>query len=298
MNIAISGSTGLIGSALVPYLRNAGHGVVRLVRNQPTDRRDICWCPDRCEVDRDRLAQFDGIIHLCGRNVGTGLWTRRVRHEIQHSRIQSTAFLCDLLSSQTTPPNFVIIASAVGYYGDRGGAVLDENSTPGVGFLAETCTRWEQAAASLRSTSARVVFLRTGVVLSRHGGALRKMLPAFRLGCGGVIGAGSQYMSWVSVDDITKVVDHIIAHHSLSGAVNAVAPEPVTNREFTAALGRAVKRPTLVPVPAFIVRTFLGAMGRELLLSSTRATPQKLLDSGFEFKHSSIAPALVAALKE
>lgn len=296
MRILVSGSTGLIGSALVPALRSAGHDVSRLVRSESTKEDEIFWKPSAGQIDGESLAGFDAVVHLAGENIGSGRWSEERKRRIRDSRVEGTRLLSEALAELQTPPGLLVSASAVGFYGDRGDEVLDEDSPPGTGFLADVCREWEAAADAARERGVRVVHTRFGVVLSREGGALAKMLMPFKLGLGGRVGSGKQYWSWVALDDLIGAVQHTIAHEELSGPVNVTAPNPVTNREFTKALGRVLGRPTVFPLPAAVARLALGEMADEMLLASTRAVPKRLSASGYRFQHAELEAALRHAL--
>jgi uncharacterized protein (TIGR01777 family) len=298
MRILVSGSTGLVGSFLVPSLAARNHQVVRLVRRPAVPGAGQAgWDPDTGKLYAGSLEGFDAVVHLAGENIAAGRWTGRRKARIVGSRAVATRNLSRALSALDRPPRILVSASAVGFYGDRGEEILEENSSSGSGFLAETCRLWEQAAAEIDGRRTRLVVLRIGMVLSREGGALAKMLPAFRLGLGGRLGSGKQYMSWVALEDLAEIVHHVILDPSIHGAVNAAAPNPVTNREFTRALGAALNRPAAFVVPAFAVRALFGEMGREVLLSSTRAVPARLMEAGFTFALPELGPALAHVLR-
>lgn len=293
MKTIVSGSTGLIGSALVPFLKDRGFQVARLVRS-PSDfpEEQIRWDPERDAIDAGALEGFDAVVHLAGENVGQGRWTRAKKKRILESRVRGTTVLSEALASLETPPKVLVAASAVGFYGNRADAVLTEEEPPGNDFLARVCVEWEGAARPASDKGVRVVNLRFGVVLSASGGALAKMRAPFKLGLGGVVGNGRQYLSWIALDDALGAVLHALKTHTLRGPVNAAAPAPVTNREFTKALGKALSRPAVVPLPAFAARIALGEMADALLLSSARAAPKKLLDSGFDFRYPNLEECL------
>jgi uncharacterized protein (TIGR01777 family) len=294
--VLISGAGGLIGTALTKHLKAQGATVVRLVRtSSATDPGEICWDPLQEQIDLEGLQRLriDAAVHLSGENLAARRWTNRRKQRIRDSRIKSTAFLCHILSHLPWPPRVLAAASAAGYYGSRGAETVDEQSTAGVGFLAELCRDWERAARPYATAGRRVVNLRIGLVLSTADGMLARLLPFFRLGLGGHLGSGRQYMSWISIDDLVSAISHCLNNENLSGPVNLVAPEPVTNREFTQTLGAVLYRPTLLPAPAAALRlVFGGEMTDEALLSGIRAIPRKLLDSGFEFAHPSLDQAL------
>ncbi|MGE5284708.1 MAG: TIGR01777 family oxidoreductase [Actinomycetota bacterium] len=294
MRIAVSGSTGLVGSEVVSSLYAAGHEVVRLVRHAPVPgEKAVRWDPAKGEVDAAGLEGLDVVVHLAGENIGSGRWTAARKAAIRDSRVNGTRLLCDALAGLARPPKTLACASAVGYYGDRGEEVLTEESTPGAGFLPGVCREWEAASAAAARKGIRVVALRFGMVLSPKGGALARMLPLFRAGLGGVIGGGRQFVSWVALDDLPRIILHALHRVDLSGPVNAVAPRPVTNREFTEALGKALSRPTMFPVPAFALRLAVGReMADALLLSSARVLPKRLLDTSFTFLSPELEPAL------
>ena len=297
MRILVTGSTGLIGSVLVPILTAGGHSVVRLVRAPPRPgEAEIPWDPTAGRIDAAGLEGLDAVVHLAGENIAAGRWTAVRKARIRDSRVQGTRLLAGTLARLSRPPRVLVCASAIGYYGARGEEVLREDSPPGQGFLADLCREWEAASESAAQAGIRVVRLRTGIVLTPRGGALKQMLLPFRLGVGGKIGSGKQYLSWIALDDLLGAFLHALTTESLQGAVNAVAPHPVTNLEFTKTLGRALKRPTVFPVPAFAARLVLGEMADELLLASQRVHPRRLLDSGFRFTLPTLDSALRRAL--
>jgi len=294
MRIAITGSTGLVGSEVVTVLSEAGHEVVRLVRRVPAPgEKAVRWDPVTGEVEAAGLEGLDAVVHLAGENVGSGRWTAARKAAIRDSRVNGTRLLCDTLAGLARPPKTLVCASAIGYYGDRGEERLTEESPPGAGFLTEVCREWEAASTPAVQKGIRVVTLRIGVVLSPKGGALSRMLPPFRAGLGGVIGSGRQYVSWVALDDLVGIVLHVLTREDLRGPVNAVAPVPVTNRELTDALGKVLSRPTLLPVPAFALRLAMGEMADALLLASARAVPRRLEETGYHFRF----PELMGALR-
>lgn len=302
MKVLVTGSSGLIGNALVARLAREGHEVVRLVRREPVGMREGArearWWPEQGKVEPDAVAGADALVHLAGDNIGEGRWTRAKMRRLVESRVDLTRRLAAFLAGlEHTPPVFVG-ASAVGYYGDRGDAVLHEDAVPGDGFLPELCQAWEDAARKGLEGRARIVHLRLGVVLADSGGALPKMLLPFKLGVGGKIGSGRQYMSWIEHGDAVEAFHHALRTSSLFGPVNATSPQPVTNLEFTRALGRVLSRPTVVPVPAFAARLAFGKMADDLLLASARVEPTKLLASGFRFAHPGIEDALHHVLRD
>ena len=284
MKLLVTGSGGLVGSALLPVLRAAGHTVVRLIQNKPAEN----------EIEWEGL---EAVIHLAGESIAANRWTAEIKKKIRDSRVLGTRFLCRTLAGLKNPPRVLISASAVGYYGDRGNELLTEESPAGRGFLSQVCQEWEEAAKPAAEKGIRVVPLRFGMILSAEGGGLAKMLPPFRMGLGGRLGSGTQGMSWVSLEDVIGITQHVLKNESLKGPVNAVAPQTVTNNEFTKTLGRVLSRPTPFPVPAAAVKLVFGEMADELLLASTRVIPKKLTDSGYLFKHPLLYQALSNALK-
>ena len=297
MKILISGSTGLIGTATSKMFKDGGHDVHRLVRGsvQP-DHNEIHWNPVTGVIDPARLEGFDAVVHLSGENIAARRWSPEQKKLIRDSRFNSTSLLAKTLAKLESPPKVLVAASAIGYYGNRGDEVLTEESAPGTGFLPNTCKLWEAAAEAVKVKGIRLVTLRTGVVLSSKGGALAKMLFPFKMGVGGKIGNGRQYTSWVALDDVTAAILHALMTESLSGPVNLTAPNPVTNREFTKTLGKVLKRPTIFPLPGFVVKILFGEMGEYLLLGSSRVVPQKLEASGYQFKYPTLEGALHRAL--
>ncbi len=297
MKILVTGSGGLMGSALIPLLIKEGHSVLKLVRTKEKSGRDaIYWNPEKKEIDNSFLEGFDGIIHLAGESISEGKWTTEKKAKIRYSRVRGTEFLCKNLVKLSSPPKTFICASAIGYYGDRGEEVLNENSLPGKGFLPGICIDWEKSTKIASENNIRVVNLRFGIILTPKGGALAKMLPPFRMGAGGILGKGRQYMSWISIDDVLNSIIYILKEENIRGPVNLVSPCPVTNREFTKILAKILKRPAIFPVPSFALRTVFGEMADELLLSSTRVEPEKLIEAGYEFKHKTLENALVELL--
>ena len=297
MRILISGSTGMLGSPLVQRLRAEGHTVTRLVRSPAQASGDsVVWSPDEGDLDAVSIEGHDAVIHLAGANIAGARWTAAVKTCILDSRIKGTGLLARAMAELTRPPNVFICASATGFYGDRGDEVLTEDSPPGDGFLAEVCRAWEAECQPAAAAGCRVVQTRTGVVLDRHGGALAKLLLPFKLGLGGRLGTGRQYMSWISLEDQISAFVHVLTHEDIHGPVNFVAPTPVTNAEFTQVLGKVLSRPTIIPVPSFALRLAAGEMADALLLASTRAVPQQLMDSGFSFRHRTIGEALAEIL--
>jgi len=292
MRILVSGSTGLIGSALVPLLKAAGHEVSGLVRGVPSALKgEVHWSPTAGKLDTAPIEETEVVIHLAGENVA-GRWSEEKKRNILESRVKGTTLLSETIARLMPLPLTLLCASGIGVYGDRGDERLAENSTSGQGFLAEVCQQWEAATEVARGHGIRVVFLRFGVVLSSQGGALKKMLLPFKLGLGGKIGGGQQYMSWIDIDDAVGAILHAMEKPSMEGPVNVVAPNAVPNLEFTQTLGRVLGRPTVLPMPAFAARLAFGEMANDLLLSSQRVAPQKLQQSGYSFKYSTLEASL------
>lgn len=300
MRILVSGASGLIGSALIPCLRAKGMEAAVLVRRPAeADGRDrIHWNPDANLIDAHSLSGFDAVVHLAGENIASGRWTPARKQRIYDSRVKGTALLAAALASCPAPPKAFLCSSAIGYYGDRGDEVLDETSMPGRGFLAETCIAWEDAGKMAVDAGIRTVHLRTGVVLSRDAGMLVRLLPPFRLGLGGPLGLGRAWMSWIALEDMVNVILHCMGEDGLRGPVNAVAPNPVTNLEFTRALARVLRRPAVFPVPPIVLRLAFGEMAKELLLSSTRVVPRRLEASGFTWRRPDMQGVLKSLLQQ
>ncbi len=290
LRIALSGASGLIGRALAAFLTTAGHEVVPLVRRTPPPPGAVSWDPAAGELDSTALACCDAVVHLAGENIAAGRWTQASKERIRASRVAGTRLIAETLAQMPGPPRTLIAASAVGYYGDGRGEV-DEDSPPGDGFLAEVCRQWEDACEPARRAGVRAVNLRIGVVLSASGGALARMLLPFRLGLGGRLGSGRQAMSWISLDDVVGLIHHLL-FSSLAGPINATAPHPVSNAEFTRTVARVLRRPAIFPVPAAALRLALGEMGEALLLQGVPVTPRRALADGFAF----LDPTLEAAL--
>jgi hypothetical protein len=288
--VAIAGSSGLIGSALVTALRTADHQVLRIVRRAPANASELHWDPDSGELDADALDGIDAVVNLCGINIGRRRWSGAFKQNLRDSRITPTEVLSVAVADAGV--GVLISASAVGYYGDTRDRAVDETALAGRGFLAQLCKDWEAATEPARDAGARVVLARTGVVLASSGGALRQLRPLFSVGLGARLGRGRQYMSWISLEDQVRALQFAISDSRLSGPVNLTGPAPVTNAEFTAALGRAVNRPTPLMMPGFAVRAALGEFADETLLSGQRAIPAVLERAGFEFHHNTVGEAL------
>jgi uncharacterized protein (TIGR01777 family) len=298
MRILVTGSTGLIGSALIPLLSADGHTVFRMVRSvSASAENEIFWNPQLGVLNPAMLEGSDAVVHLAGESIAGARWTPEYKRRLLDSRVQGTRLLVETLLSLSRPPSVLVSASAIGFYGDRGAEILREESPPGTGFLPDLCRQWEQAAQPASKRGIRVVIPRIGVVLSGRGGALAKMLLPFRLGLGGKIGTGRQFMSWIVLDDLVGSIRHMIQDRSLSGPVNTVSPRAVTNLEFTKALGNALSRPTLFPLPAFAARLALGEMADELLLAGARVEPARLSAAGFQFQYPELRAALGHVLK-
>ena len=290
MEVLISGATGLIGSALVPELEAKGHTVRRLTRH-PRQEGDIRWDIDAGTVDGD-LSGIDAVVHLAGESIAEGRWTEEKKRRILESRRKGTRLLAENVAGLDEPPSVMVSVSATGYYGDRGNELLTEESESGDLFLSEVCREWEAAADPAREAGVRVVHPRFGIVLSTEGGALGATLPIFKLGGGGKIGSGGQYWSWVSFDDVIGVILHVMHSGDLSGPVNVVTPDSLTNAEYTGVLGKVLNRPTLFTVPAPAARIILGEITDELLLASARVEPVRLQETGYSFRHPELEGAL------
>lgn len=298
MRIAITGSSGLLGSALVASLRSLGHEIVPIVR-RTAHSGEIKWDPQHGTINKDELNGLDTVVHLAGAGVGDHRWSASYKDAIRSSRVKGTETLSNALAVISNPPAVMLSASAVGYYGIRGDEELTEASEPGTGFLADVCARWEAAAVPADMAGVRVVPFRMGVVLSSAGGALKKQLIPFKIGLGARLGTGTQQFSWITRRDAVAAICFLIEHHEMAGPVNVTAPHPVSNREFTQALGRALHRPAGLAVPAAVLRAVVGTeMATEFLLSSQRAIPRRLLEAGFKFADPELPGALTTALSD
>lgn len=293
MRIAVTGSTGLIGSALVRSLRADGHEVLRLVRRSPRSGDEVEWDPVRQYVDARGLSGCEAVVHLAGAGIGDRRWTEAYKKEIRDSRLLGTAAIAEAVASLGEQPRVFVSGSAVGFYGDTGDRAVDENAPPGDGFLPSLCVEWEEAAAAAEEAGVRTVFARTGLVVSRKGGAWGRLFPIFQAGLGGRLGSGRQYWSFIALHDHVAALRHLIDTESLEGPVNLTAPEPVTNREVTAAMGRVLHRPTPFPVPALALRLALGDLAEDVL-GSQRVVPARLLESGFTFAFPTIDESIRA----
>jgi hypothetical protein len=297
LTVAVTGATGLVGTRLVHDLVAAGARPRRLVRGTPKSAHDeIEWSPESGIVRPEAMQGVDAVVHLAGESIASGRWTAAKKRRIRDSRVVGTTSLARSLAALPQRPTTLVCASAIGFYGDRGETILDERSEPGTGFLPEVCIEWERACEPARAAGIRVVNVRIGVIVSRQGGALASMLLPFKLGVGGKIGSGRQYMSWVSLDDVVGTILHALGHQEIAGPVNAVAPSPVTNAEFTRAMGATLHRPTVLPLPGFAARLALGQMADDLLLASTRVVPRRLEETGYRFVHPDLRGCLTAEL--
>jgi uncharacterized protein (TIGR01777 family) len=296
MKVVIGGASGLIGSALVPALRADGHEVVRLVRREPAGADEIRWDPSTGSLDPSALEGVDAFVNLSGETIGQR-WTASRRREILDSRVDATSLLARTAAALEPRPRVFVSASAIGIYADNGDEIMTEESEQATGFEADVVRAWEAAADPARDAGIRVAALRQAPILSKRGGALARLLLPFKLGVGGRLGSGKQWFSWVALDDVTSAYAHVLAR-DIGGVVNLSAPNPVTNEQFTKALGKALSRPTLLPVPGFAIRTVFGEMGDEMLLAGKRVLPARLLASGFEFAAPTIDVGLERALAD
>jgi uncharacterized protein (TIGR01777 family) len=298
LNILITGSSGLVGSKLSSSLAQNNHRVLHMVRKTPVSRDQVFWDPSSAKLDAGSLEGIDTVVHLAGESITGGRWTAEKKRRIRESRIKGTQLLSETLAGLSSPPKALISASAVGYYGDRGDELLDENSSAGTGFLPDVCREWETATEPASVNGIRVVILRIGIVISSSGGALPQMLPVFRMGLGGKIGNGRQYMSWISLADLTGIIEYAIRDESLQGPVNAVSPDPVSNLTFAKTLGRVLSRPSICMLPRFAARLAFGEMADALLLASTRVQPSRLLGLKFRFDFPTLDAALQHTLRQ
>ena len=290
--IAISGASGLIGKELSSQLESAGHKVHRLVRKPSEKPKEIFWDPKGTGPSTEQLEGFDAIVHLAGEPIANGRWTKKLKKKIMNSRVDGTKTLVDTIGQLKSPPSVFLSASAIGYYGAQcGDEIIDETGAKGGGFLADVCEAWEKASRSQKLEHTRLVNLRIGVVLDKDGGALGKMLLPFKMGVGGVLGSGRQWMSWISLHDVVRGIIYALESETISGPINLVSPNPVKNKKFTKALGKALHRPTVLPAPEFAMKMAFGEMGTETILSDQRIVPNQLLKHGFEFEHPKIDDA-------
>ena len=297
MNILINGASGLIGRALQKSLAEKGHQLVLAGRNEPRSREQIQWTVENGFAEPDRLEGLDAFVHLAGENISALRWTEEKKRAIRDSRVLGTRSVVEAMGKLEKPPEVFIAGSATGYYGDRGDEIMTESDEPGDTFLSDVCAAWEAESMRAEELGVRTVRLRTGVVLSKDGGALAEMLTPFKLGVGGVVGSGRQWMSWVSLADVVGAIEFALENEDLTGPVNVVAPNPVTNKEFTSTLGEVVHRPTILPLPQFAVKLAFGEMGDALLLDSTRVAPERLTEAGYKFEFENLKRALENALK-
>jgi len=297
MKIAVTGASGLIGSALVPHLRGSGHDVMRLVRRPAASVDEISWDPRSGSVDLTRLEGTDAVIHLAGAGVGDHRWTDAYKREILDSRVDGTHTIVTAMTALEKRPAVLVSASAIGWYGDTGDRAVDESAPAGTGFLADVVRAWEAAAGPAAAAGIRVVHPRTGLVVSSKGGAWARMLPLFKAGLGGKLGSGRQYWSWISLRDEIRALVFLLENEALSGPVNLTAPTPLTNAEVTSIMGTVLHRPTLLPAPAFALKAALGEFSTEVL-GSARVIPSVLESTGFTFEDPTLESALRAALAE
>jgi uncharacterized protein (TIGR01777 family) len=299
VKIAVTGASGLIGTPLVAALRDGGHEVVRFVRREPRLADEARWDPAAGSIDAAALENVAAVIHLAGAGIGDRRWTDAYKREILDSRVDGTGLLASTLARMEYPPAVLVSGSAIGWYGDRGDEVLDETARAGSGFLADVTRAWEAAAAPAAAAGIRVAYARTGIVLSPAGGALRRMLLPFKLGVGGRLGSGDQWWSWITLHDEVRALVHLATASDLEGPVNLTAPQPSTNRDFVATLGRALRRPAVIPTPTFALKAILGSeLADALLFQSQRVMPHRLLDDGFTFDHPELGAGLQAILDQ
>ena len=291
MKVAIAGASGLVGSALIPALKSMGAQITRMVRSKPR-AGELEWHPNNDELSPDSLSGFDTIINLAGENIAGGRWTDDQKRKIRESRINGTHLLSEAIARLSPKPRVFLCASATGIYGDRDDEVLDEQSESGGGFLAGVCREWEEATKPAIQAGVRVVNLRLGPILAREGGMLAKLLTPFKMGMGGKVGSGRQYISWIAIDDVIQAIKLAIEDASIHGALNVVSPNPVTNEEFTKTLGHVLNRPTALGIPPFAARLAFGEMADEMLLASQKVIPKKLANAGFVFKYPELEPTL------
>ena len=295
--ILLSGASGMLGSAIGNALGRQGATLIRLVRREARGPGEVHWNPAAGKLDAGSLTGLSAAVHLSGASVISRRWTTGYKHEMAESRVQTTRFLSETLAKLEQPPPVLVTASAVGFYGDRGDEVLDEDSPAGSGYFPELCAAWEAATQPAEAAGIRVVHLRFGMVLGPGGGAMARLAPLFRMGLGGRLGSGRQWMSWVSEADAVSAALLALENANISGPVNVAAPEPATNAAFTRELGRSVHRPALLPAPAFALRLVFGEMADEALLASTRAVPKRLTQAGFDFAYPTLPEAFAAALR-
>jgi len=296
MRVLITGPTGLIGTALQKRFKEKGWELLLATRHEPKTDNEIHWSAEDGFAETERLEGIDAAVHLAGESVNGLRWTDEKKKAIRDSRVLGTRNLVATLGKLKQRPNVLVCASAIGFYGERGDEDVTESSSAGTTFLSEVCKEWEGEARRAEDAGIRTVLLRTGIVLSKDGGALGTMLLPFKLGVGGVVGSGKQWMSWISLDDHVRVIEFVIENDNIRGAVNSVSPYPVTNEQFTKTMGDVLYRPTFLPLPEFVVSMALGEMGDELLLTSTKVIPKRLEDAGFKFEYADLKPALEHAV--
>jgi len=296
--VVVTGASGLIGTQLVAALEADGKRVIRAVRREAHSDQELSWDPAAGTIDRKKLEGVDAVIHLAGANIAGKRWSEAYKQLLIDSRVAGTKLIAETIASLDRKPRVFACASAIGYYGNRGQAQLDESAVCGDGFLPEVCMQWERSCEAARDAGIRTINMRIGVVLSPAGGALKEVLTPFKLGGGGVLGSGRQFFSWISLSDVVQAMQFLVNHDSLAGPVNLVSPGAVTNREFTKTLGRVLSRPTILPMPAFAARLLFGEMADALLLASTRVVPEVLTTAGFHFQHPNLEPALQHLLKQ
>lgn len=294
MRILISGASGLIGKALSEYFQNKGYDILLLQRKDPAIKP--YWNIEKQIITFNQDDQIDVVIHLAGESIFEGRWNQNKKERILKSRIEGTKLLSEYFSRIENKPKVFISCSAIGFYGHRENKILSESSKKGLGFLSDVCQEWENATSIAVQSKIRVVNIRLGMVLSEKGGALQKMILPFKMGLGGIIGNGKQYISWISIFDLLNAINHILENNTIEGPINIVTPNPVTNYEFTKTLGKVLHRPTLLPLPALLAKIIFGEMAKELLLSSTRVMPEKLKSSGFQFQYPKLEKALIKCL--
>lgn len=297
MKILITGASGLIGTALQKSFKEKGYELLLASRKEPKSAAEIQWNAESGFTDPERLEGVDAIIHLAGENVSGLRWTEEKKAAIRDSRVSGTRSVVEAIAAMKQKPKVFIASSAIGFYGDRGDDVLVESSSPGTTFLADVCKAWETESRRAEDAGVRTVLMRIGIVLAKDGGALASMLTPFKFGVGGVVGSGKQWMSWIALDDVVRIFNFALETESLRGAVNVVAPKPVTNEEFTTTLGDVLYRPTILPLPAFAINMVFGEMGDALLLASTRVEPERLKNAGFAFETTNLRKALENAVK-
>jgi len=295
MKVLITGASGMVGTALSAELKASGHEVVGLTRNRASENA-VYWNPEAGELDVTQLNGIEAVVHLAGENIAAGRWSDKQKSKIRESRVGGTKLLCETLASMEQKPQVLVSASAIGFYGDRGDEELTEDSSVGTGFLPEVCQEWEAATEPAKAAGIRVVNLRIGVVLSKDGGALKAMMFPFMSCLGGIVGNGKQYWSWIALADLVGVIAHALQTDTVSGPVNAVSPNTVTNHEFTKTLGAVIGRPTIFPLPGFVAKIMLGEMADGLLLASARVLPNQLQASGYEFRYPELKVALAYEL--